>query len=111
MENKKCTYKCSYCGKEYFSAVERAECELECHKREEKKKTEEKKALLENEKKKRKGEVKSAFQEYVRSRDKYLELRNKYIKDYGSYEDCYDIMYSNNSRSWEDLVDIIFASL
>ena len=81
-ENKtycKPTYKCGICGKEYDKPVDRAKCEIACT---EKKEEEERKAAetkKEIEYAARKAEVDMAY-------EKFLDLRRKMVKDYGSYE-------------------------
>ena len=85
-ENKMYTkqvFKCGICGKEYSNVQDRANCELNCYKKqqEEAKKAAEAKKLAE--KAARKKEVDDAL-------DKAIRLRNAYIKDYGCY------VYDNN---------------
>lgn len=85
-ENKMYTkqvFKCGICGKEYSNVQDRANCELNCYKKqqEEAKKAAEVKKLAE--KAARKKEVDDAL-------DKAIQLRNAYIKDYGCY------VYDNN---------------
>lgn len=82
MENKaysKPMYKCAVCGEVYESISHRMNCEQACLK---KKEEEERKAAelkKEIEYADRKAEVDMAY-------EKYIELRNKFAKDYGSYE-------------------------
>jgi uncharacterized protein with HEPN domain len=82
MDNKTCsktTYKCAICGEAYETVSKRMNCEQECLKKqaEEEKKAEELKKEIEYAA--RKAEVDMAY-------EKYIELRNKFAKDYGSYE-------------------------
>ena len=82
MENKTCTkasYKCAVCGETYETISQRMHCEQTCLKKleeEERKAAETKKEI---EYAARKAEVDMAYENYV-------ELRNKFAKDYGSYE-------------------------
>lgn len=94
-ENKMYTkqvFKCGICGKEYFNVQDRANCELNCYKKqqEEVKKAAEAKKLAE--KTTRKKEVDDAL-------DKAMQLRNAYIKDYGCY------VYDNNDVHNEFNID------
>lgn len=94
-ENKmyaKQVFKCGICGKEYFNVQDRANCELNCYKKqqEEAKKAAEVKKLAE--KAARKKEVDDAL-------DKATQLRNAYIKDYGCY------VYDNNDVHNEFNID------
>lgn len=94
-ENKmyaKQAFKCGICGKEYFNVQDRANCELNCYKKqqEEAKKAAEVKKLAE--KAARKKEVDDAL-------DKAMQLRNAYIKDYGCY------VYDNNDVHNEFNID------
>lgn len=85
-------FKCGICGKEYFDVQDRANCELNCYKKqqEEAKKAAEAKKLAE--KAARKKEVDDAL-------DKAMQLRNAYIKDYGCY------VYDNNDVHNEFNID------
>ena len=72
-------YKCAVCGKIHEDVISRAKCEISCT---EKKEEEERKAAelkKEIEYADRKAEVDIAY-------EKYIELRNKFVKDYDSYE-------------------------
>lgn len=94
-ENKMYTkqvFKCGICGKEYSNVQDRANCELNCYKKqqEEAKKAAEAKKLAE--KAARKNEVDDAL-------DKAMQLRNAYIKDYGCY------VYDNNDVHNESNID------
>lgn len=94
-ENKMYTkqvFKCGICGKEYSNVQDRANCELNCYKKqqEEAKKAAEAKKLAE--KAARKNEVDDAL-------DKAMQLRNAYIKDYGCY------VYDNNDVHNEFNID------
>lgn len=77
-ENNNTMYKCSICGKQYSTVVERAKCELACVKQleEEKKKAAEVKKNAERDA--RKKEVTDAIEHAS-------ELVNKYVADYGAY--------------------------
>lgn len=71
-------YKCGICGTEHSDVLSRAKCEIACT---EKKAEEERKAAelkKETEYATRKAEVDAAF-------DHAYELRDKMVKDYGSY--------------------------
>jgi hypothetical protein len=85
-------FKCGICDKEYFNVQDRANCELNCYKKqqEEAKKAAEVKKLAE--KAARKKEVDDAL-------DKAMQLRNAYIKDYGCY------VYDNNDVHNESNID------
>lgn len=85
-------FKCGICGKEYFNVHDRANCELNCYKKqqEEAKRAAEVKKLAE--KAARKKEVDDAL-------DKAMQLRNAYIKDYGCY------VYDNNDVHNESNID------
>ena len=75
----KFTYKCGICGSEYNNVIERANCEIECVKKEEEaaKKAEEKKKAAEMTM--RKEAVDEAFENLHR-------LITEFVKDYGHYE-------------------------
>lgn len=79
MNKKEFNYTCPICGEHCETPVELAHCILACEEKkrveEEKKKAEELKAAKDA----RKKEVDDAF-------DKWVELRNAYQNDYGSYE-------------------------
>lgn len=74
----KSVYRCAICGKSYDTIEERSACETKClsdrAEAERKRKEEELRKTKEN----RKKEVDMAW-------DHYNELRNEYLKDYGSY--------------------------
>ena len=74
----KAVYKCGICGSEHELPVDRAKCELACFekKQEERKKKEERKKEIEYAE--RRAEVDNAF-------NTAYELKEKFIKDYGSY--------------------------
>ena len=75
----KLAYKCGICGKEYDEPVNRAKCEIACaeKKEAEARKAAERKKAAEYEA--RKKEVDAAF-------DRAYELREKFLKDYNTYE-------------------------
>lgn len=76
--SKKQTYKCEICGSEHEYLIDRAKCELACG---EKMEAEARKAAelkKEAEYAERKAEVDNAF-------NTAYELKEKFIKDYGSY--------------------------
>ena len=79
-------FKCSFCGKEYENALDRAKCEIECDKANKAKAEVEKQEKLKAEQKARAEETKKAYAEYVETcnnaREKYLEILHKYQKDY-----------------------------
>lgn len=94
-------FKCGICGKEYFNVQDRANCELNCYKKqqEEAKKAAEVKKLAE--KTARKKEVDGAL-------DKAMQLRNAYIKDYGCYVyDNNDVHNEFNIDNYPDLKGLI----
>ena len=79
-------FKCSFCGKEYENALDRARCEIRC---DEKIKTEleqERQEKLKLEKDKRIEEVDNAYDEYrstcYNSKEKYIKIMEKYCNDY-----------------------------
>ena len=83
-------YKCGVCGKTHTDILSRAKCEIACT---EKKAEEERKAAelkKEAEYATRKAEVDAAF-------DHAYELREKFLKDYGSYT------YSKTENNSNDL--------
>ena len=67
---------CGICGKAHESVSARARCEAMCLKEREKVLAEEKRRALAEEKSARYQEVATAWNTYV-------ELRNKYVRDYG----------------------------
>ena len=75
-------YKCGICGSEHELPIERAKCELACaeKKAEEERKAAERKKVAEYAA--RKAEVDNAFHTAN-------ELKNKFVKDYGTY--TYDL--------------------
>ena len=79
-------FKCSFCGKEYENALDRAKCEIECDKANKVKSEVEKQEKLKAEKAKRIEEIDKAYAEYLETcnnaREKYLEILHKYQKDY-----------------------------
>ena len=84
-------YKCSICGKVYDKAIDRANCELNCYKKqqeEEYKAAEAKKAA---EKDARKKEVDEAFKNAAK-------LPKDYTRDYGIYD--YDNKYKSTNNLW-----------
>lgn len=69
-------YKCSYCGAEYDTALDRAKCELECD--------EKRKQEAEEQRKNELREAKDARrQELIQKRRELEELTKKYYEDYG----------------------------
>ena len=106
-ENKiytKQVFKCGICGKEYSNVQDRANCELNCYKKqqEEAKKAAEAKKL--SEKAARKKEVDDAL-------DKAMQLRNAYIKDYGCYvydnNDVHNEFHIDNYPSLKELINFL----
>lgn len=106
-ENKMYTkqvFKCGICGKEYSNVQDRANCELNCYKKqqEEAKKAAEAKKLAE--KAARKNEVDDAL-------DKAMQLRNAYIKDYGCYvydnNDVHNEFHIDNYPSLKELINFL----
>ena len=96
-ENKVCCkpmYKCGICGEVYESIRERMWCETGClHKQE----VEEQK-IAEIKKKEeqtaRKAEVDAAL-------EKYLQLKEAYLKDYDTYE--YNVAIAHDNNEWNNL--------
>lgn len=85
MEKKMCTkpqYKCGICGEIYESISERAQCELNCLK-----KQEEEAKKIAAAKKKEEQEARWAEVEMVRKH--YNELYGAYMKDYEPYYNDY----------------------
>lgn len=80
-------FKCSFCGKEYENALDRARCEIECDKANKAKAEQEKQNMLKAEKSKRIKELDKAYIEYfetcTEAKEKYLKLVEQYNKDYG----------------------------
>ena len=72
------TYQCSICGKKHESVVNRAECEMNCYKKQEEDKR------LAAVKKKQEEQV-ARKKEVDKAMAHANELKAKYIKDYGSY--------------------------
>lgn len=102
-ENKMYTkqvFKCGICGKEYFNVQDRANCELNCYKKqqEEAKKVAEAKKLAE--KTARKKEVDDAFYNAMR-------LKNAYMKDYGHYS----YTFNDDSNTLEHGYNVDIKSL
>ena len=93
----KFAYKCGICGKEYDEPVNRAKCEIACT---EKKEEEERQAALrkkEAEYGKRKEEVDNAFNTaYV--------LKEKFVKDYGSYSYGWGLTSTEQPSIWRFFV-------
>lgn len=80
-ENKMYTkqvFKCGICGKEYSNVQDRANCELNCYKKQQ----EEKKKAAEA---KKKEEQKARHDEVTKAIDGACALMNRYVKDYGHY--------------------------
>lgn len=75
----KLIYKCGICGKEHFSVIERANCEIECVKKKEEENRQAEIRKKEAEYKQRKEEVDNAF-------NTAYTLREKFVADYGSYK-------------------------
>ena len=76
---KKPQYKCAICGTVYNSVHDRANCEIDCIK---KQKEEENKAA----EAKKKAEKDARCTEVSKALDDAYKLVNDYIKDYGSYQ-------------------------
>ena len=96
-ENKVCCkpmYKCGICGEVYESIRERMWCETAClHKQavEEQRAAEIKKK---EEQAARKAEVDAAL-------EKYLQLKEDYLKDYDTYE--YNVAIAREDNEWNNL--------
>lgn len=71
-------YKCGFCGKEYNSIKDRAECEIKCFK----KKEEEERLAAEKKKMEEQAIRKAEVDEAIARAE---ELKNKYVEDYGTY--------------------------
>ena len=82
-------YKCGVCDTTYDDILERAKCEITCTKKKKEKERAVAAAKKEAEYTDRKKEVDSAF-------DNAYELREKFLKDYGSY--TYRKSASNSSN-------------
>lgn len=80
-------FKCSICGKEYDTPVDRAKCEIECDKVIKAKAEQEKKNKLKAEREKRTEELSQAYDEYKiacqKAEEKYNAIVEQYNKDYG----------------------------
>lgn len=80
-------FKCSICGKEYDTPVDRARCEIECDKTNHIKAEKEKQDKLKAEKAKCIEEIDKAYVEYfetcTEAKEKYLKIVEQYNKDYG----------------------------
>ena len=82
MDNKtyaKPMYKCALCGEVYETISKRMHCEQTCLKKQEEEARKAAETKKEIEYAARKAEVDMAY-------EKYVELRNKFVKDYSSYE-------------------------
>jgi uncharacterized protein with HEPN domain len=77
--NCKFTYKCGICGKEYNDILDRAKCEIACAEKAEEEARNAGETKKEIEYAARKAKVDQAYETFV-------ELRNQFVKDYGSYE-------------------------
>lgn len=71
-------YKCGFCGKEYDSIKDRAECELKCHKQ---KLEKDRLAAIQKKKEEQAARKKEVDEAIARAE----ELKNKYVEDYGPY--------------------------
>ena len=82
-------FKCSFCGKEYENALDRAKCEIECDKANKVKAEQEKQDKLKAEAMKRENEVIRAYNEYTKTcneaKEKYEKIAEQYEKDYGKF--------------------------
>lgn len=72
-------YKCSICGKVYDKAIDRANCELNCYKKQQEDENKVAEAKKAAEKDARKAEIKNKYKELI-------TLVNNYCKDYGSLQ-------------------------
>lgn len=82
MENKtykKPVYKCAICGEVYETIPKRMNCEQACLKKQEEEARKAEETKKEIEYAARKAKVDQAYETFV-------ELRNQFVKDYGSYE-------------------------
>ena len=104
-------FKCSFCGKEYANALDRAKCEIECDKTNKVKIEAERQNKLKAEKAKRQEEVKKAYMEYLETcksaKEKYLKIVEQYNKDYGvtAYNSCTNAYPTNY---FQDIIDKLF---
>ena len=80
-------YKCGICGSEYDLPIERAKCEIACAEKQAEEIRKAAELKKEAEYAERKAEVDNAF-------NTAYELKEKFIKDYGSY--AYGWRYNNS---------------
>ena len=90
-------FKCSFCNKEYENAIDRAQCELACHK----KKEEEAKKAAEL---KKKAEQEARHAEVTKLINDARVALNKYVDDYGVYD--YEV-----EEDYDDIYDGMMAML
>lgn len=104
-------FKCSFCGKEYENALDRAKCEIECDKANKAKIEAERQNKLKAEKAKRIEEIDKAYAEYLETcksaKEKYLKIAEQYNKDYGvtAYNSCTNVYPTNY---FQDFIDKLF---
>ena len=101
-------FKCSFCGKEFENAPDRARCEIECDKANKVKSETERREKLKAEQKARVDEVAKAYAEYAETcksaKEKFVSIRKKYNEDY-SYEFNPKYIYFND---FFDNIDKLF---
>jgi len=103
-------FKCSFCGKEFENALDRANCEIECDKEIKVKAERQKQEKLRKQQQERKDEVTKAYNEYIetcnKAKEKYLAIRSKYDNDYnnGYYFDTWDLNTDCFGRVIADIV-------
>ena len=95
MEN---VFKCSYCGKEFDSPVERAKCELACAAKMKEEEEKIHKEKINKEKDARYTEIQSEYK-------KIKEMVSAYVEDYGtfsfhSYSENFPIVSSLFDKWW-----------
>lgn len=101
-------FKCSFCGKEFENALDRANCEIKCDKDIKIKSETERREKLKAENKARVEELNKAYTEYLETcksaKEKFEGIRKKYNEDY-SYEFNPKYIYFND---FFDNIDKLF---
>lgn len=93
-------YKCGVCGKEYEDIKDRAECELNCYKKQE----EEKKLAAAKKKAEEQAARKKAVDDAYKE---FCNLRDAFIKDYGEY----GFSTSNKSLGGDNWIEKLYWML
>jgi len=73
-------FKCSFCGKEFENAPDRAKCEIECDKKIKVEAEKQKQENLKAEKEKRIAELETAYEEYQTTVDNAYDVYQSTIK-------------------------------